>query len=174
MRTLAGGKRKAPGVARYQTRESWSRARRVIGKAEHLEKGGNPRFVVTSLSPEVWEARALYEELYCARGEMENRIKEQLALFADRTSTALLRSNQVRLYFSSVAYLLMEALRRLGLAGTEWARAQCDTLRCKLLKIGAQIRVTVRRVWISLAGGYPYAELFAQVYAQLRALPLRC
>jgi hypothetical protein len=158
----------------YQTRESWSRARRVIAKAEHLEKGGNPRFVVTSLSPEVWEARALYEELYCARGEMENRIKEQLALFADRTSTALLRSNQVRLYFSSVAYLLMEALRRLGLAGTEWARAQCDTLRCKLLKIGAQIRVTVRRVWISLAGGYPYAELFAQVYAQLRALPLRC
>ena len=106
--------------------------------------------------------------------EMENRIKEQLSLFADRTSTALLRSNQVRLYFSSVAYLLMEALRRLGLAGTEWARAQCDTLRWKLLKIGAQIRVTVRRVWISLAGGYPYAELFVQVYAQLRALPLRC
>jgi hypothetical protein len=158
----------------YQTRESWSRARRVIAKAEHLEKGSNPRFVVTSLSPEVWEARALYEELYCARGEMENRIKEQLALFADRTSTAWLRSNQVRLYFSSVAYLLMEALRRLGLAGTELARAQCDTLRWKLLKIGAQIRVTVRRVWISLAEGYVYAALFAHVHAQLRALPLRC
>jgi len=158
----------------YQTRESWSRARRVIAKAEHLEKGSNPRFVVTSLSPQVWEARALYEELYCARGEMENRIKEQLSLFADRTSTAFLRSNQVRLYFSSVAYLLVEALRRLGLAGTEWAHAQCDTLRLKLLKIGALIRITVRKVWVSLAEGYPYAGLFAQVYARLRALPLRC
>jgi len=158
----------------YQTRESWSRARRVIGKAEHLEKGANPRFVVTSLLSEAWEARALYEELYCARGEMENRIKEQFMLFSDRTSTALLRSNQVRLDFSSVAYLLMEALRRLGLAGTELARAQCDTLRLKLLKIGAQIRVTVRKVWVSMAGGYPYAQLFAQVYAQLQALPLRC
>jgi hypothetical protein len=146
----------------------------VIAKAEHLEKGSNPRFVVTSLSPQVWEARALYEELYCARGEMENRIKEQLSLFADRTSTAFLRSNQVRLYFSSVAYLLVEALRRLGRAGTEWARAQCDTLRLKLLKIGALIRITVRKVWVSLAEGYPYAGLFAQVYAQLRALPLRC
>lgn len=158
----------------YQTRESWSRARRVVGKAEHLEKGSNPRFVVTSLPAEAWEARRLYEELYCARGEMENRIKEQLSLFADRTSTAFLRSNQVRLYFSSVAYLLMESLRRLGLKGTEWAQAQADTLRVKLLKVGAQIRVTVRRVWVSLAEGYPYAALFAQVYAQIRALPLRC
>jgi Transposase DDE domain group 1 len=158
----------------YQTRESWSRGRRVIAKAEHLEKGSNPRFVVTSLSSEAWAARRLYEELYCARGEMENRIKEQLSLFADRTSTAFLRSNQVRLYFSSVAYVLMEALRRLGLEGTELARAQCDTLRLKLLKIGAQIRVTVRRIWISLAEGYAYGALFAHVYAQLRALPLRC
>ena len=158
----------------YQTRESWSRARRVIAKAEHLEKGANPRLVVTSLAREGWEARALYEELYCARGEMENRIKEQLSLFADRTATAWLRSNQIRLYFSSVAYLLMQALRRLGLAGTELAQAQCDTLRLKLLKIGAQIRVTVRRVWISLAEGYAYAGLFAQVWTQLRALPWRC
>ena len=158
----------------YQTRQSWSRARRVVAKAEHLEKGSNPRFVVTSLAPQAWGARRLYEELYCARGEMENRIKEQLSLFADRTSTVLLRSNQVRLYFSSVAYLLMEALRRLGLAGTELARVQCDTLRRKLLKIGAQIRITVRKVWVSLAGGYPYEELFAQVYTQLRAAPLRC
>jgi len=158
----------------YQTRDSWSRARRVVAKAEHLEKGSNPRFVVTSLASQAWEARALYEQLYCARGEMENRIKEQLSLFADRTSTALLRSNQVRLYFSSVAYLLIEALRRLGLQGTELARAQCDTLRLKLLKIGAQIRVTVRRVWISLAEGYAYAALFAKAYAQLRALPFRC
>ena len=158
----------------YQTRQSWSRARRVVAKAEHLEKGSNPRFVVTSLAPQAWEARALYEQLYCARGEMENRIKEQLSLFADRTSTALLRSNQIRLYFSSLVYLLIEALRRLGLQGTELARAQCDTLRLRLLKIGAQIRVTVRRVWISLAEGYAYAALFAQVHARLCLLPLRC
>jgi Transposase DDE domain group 1 len=155
----------------YQTRESWSRARRVIGKAEHLEKGSNPRFVVTSLQAEAWAARALYEELYCARGEMENRIKEQLWLFADRTSTAFLRSNQVRLYFSSVAYALMEALRRLGLKGTELAQAQCSTIRLKVLKIGALVRLTVRRVWVSMAGGYPYLDLFAQAYAQLRAAP---
>jgi Transposase DDE domain group 1 len=157
----------------YQTRESWSRARRVVAKAEHLEKGPNPRFVVTSLAAEAWAARPLYEELYCARGEMENRIKEQLALFADRTSTAWLRSNQIRLYFSSMAYTLMEALRRLGLKQTELARAQASTIRLKLLKIGALIRITVRRVWVSLASGYPYADLFAQVYAQLRAAPLR-
>ncbi len=157
----------------YQTRDSWSRARRVVAKAEHLEKGANPRFVVTSLASSEWVAQALYEDLYCARGEMENRIKEQLMLFADRTSTAYLRSNQIRLYFSSVAYLLMQALRRLGLQGTEWAKAQCTTLRLKLLKIGALIRITVRKVWVSMAGGYPYAERFRQVYAQLHAVPLR-
>jgi hypothetical protein len=158
----------------YQTRESWSRARRVIAKAEHLEKGANPRFVVTSLSEAAWGARALYEELYCARGEMENRIKEQLMLFADRTSTAFLRSNQNRLYFSSVAYVLMEALRRLGLKATDLAQAQVTTIRLKLLKIGALIRLTVRKVWVSLAGGYPYAELWAHALTQLQALPLRC
>jgi Transposase DDE domain group 1 len=158
----------------YQTRESWSRARRVVAKAEHLEKGSNPRFVVTSLGSEAWEARRLYEELYCARGEMENRIKEQLTLFADRTSTAFLRSNQIRLYFSSVAYALMEALRRLGLKATDLAQAQCSTIRLKLLKIGALVRITVRRVWVSMAGGYPYQSLFAQAYARLRALPWRC
>ncbi len=159
---------------RYQTRESWSRARRVVAKAEHLEKGANPRLVVTSLLPAAWEARALYEELYCARGEMENRIKEQLMLFADRTSTAFLRSNQNRLYFSSVAYLLMEALRRLGLKATDLAQAQAATIRLKLLKIGALIRITVRKVWVSLAGGYPYAQLWARVLTQLQAIPLRC
>jgi len=157
----------------YQTRESWSRARRVVAKAEHLEKGANPRFVVTSLSPTAWEARALYEELYCARGEMENRIKEQLMLFADRTSTAFLRSNQNRLYFSSLAYVLMEALRRLGLKATDLAQAQAATIRLKLLKIGALIRLTVRKVWVSLAGGYPYAELWARVFSQLQTIPLR-
>ena len=157
----------------YQTRDSWSRARRVVGKAEHLEKGANPRFVVTSLGREVWEARRLYEELYCARGEMENRIKEQLMLFADRTSTAFLRSNQIRLYFSSLAYLLLEALRRLGLKGTELAQAQATTIRLKVLKIGALIRVTVRKVWIALAGGYPYVELWARIWSQLQQLPVQ-
>jgi hypothetical protein len=157
----------------YQTRPSWSRARRVIAKAEYLEKGANPRFVVTSLSVEEWEARCLYEQRYCARGEMENRIKEQLMLFADRTSTAFLRSNQTRLYFSSVAYLLMEALRRLGLQGTDLAQAQCSTMRLKLLKIGALIWVTVRRVWVSMAGGYPYAELWARIWSRLQLVPLK-
>ena len=158
----------------YQTRDSWSRARRVVAKAEHLEKGENPRFVVTSLSTEAWPAQALYEQRYCARGDMENRIKEQLMLFSDRTSTHYLRSNQLRLYFSSIAYVLLQMLRRLGLEGTELAKAQCTTIRLKLLKIGALIRITVRKVWISLAGGYPHVELFRQVYEKLCAMPLKC
>jgi hypothetical protein len=158
----------------YQTRKSWSRARRVVAKAEHLEKGENPRFVVTSLSTEAWPAQALYEEQYCARGDMENRIKEQLMLFSDRTSTHYLRSNQLRLYFSSLAYVLLQMLRRLGLEGTELAKAQCSTIRLKLLKIGALIRITVRKVWVSLAGGYPYVTLFRQVHEKLCALPLKC
>ena len=158
----------------YQTRKSWSRRRRVVAKAEHLEKGENPRFVVTSLRAEEWPAPALYEELYCARGEMENRIKEQLMLFADRTSTAYLRSNQLRLYFSSVAYVLLQMLRRLGLAGTALAKAQCATIRLKLLKTGALMRISVRKVWVSLAGGYPYVALFRQVHENLCAVPLKC
>jgi len=157
----------------YQTRKSWSRARRVVAKAECLEKGENPRFVVTSLSGEQWPAQALYEEHYCARGDMENRIKEQLMLFSDRTSTHYLRSNQLRLYFSSIAYLLLQMLRRLGLEGTELAKAQCSTIRLKVLKIGALIRITVRKVWVSLAGGYPYVALFQQVYEKLCAVPLK-
>jgi hypothetical protein len=166
----------------YQTEDSWSRARRVIAKAEHLEKGANPRFVVSSLSlqetilpdPSRWEAQSLYEEFYCARGDMENRIKEQMMLFADRTSTSWLRSNQIRLYFSTVAYLLLQGLRRLGLAGTELAKAQCNTVRLKLLKIGAQIRITVRKVWVSLSSGYPHLDLFRQVHRQLQVATLRC
>ena len=158
----------------YKTRKSWSRARRVVAKAEHLEKGENPRFVVTSLSRQRQAPRALYEELYCARGDMENRIKEQLMLFSDRTSTAYLRSNQLRLYFSSVAYVLLQMLRRLGLEGTELAKAQCSTIRLKLLKIGALIRISVRKVWVSLAGGYPYVTLFQQVHEKLCAVPLKC
>ena len=162
----------------YQTLKSWSRSRRVVGKAEYLEKGENPRFVVTSLSPERIDARTLYEQLYCARGDMENRIKEQqLWLFADRTSCATMRANQLRLWFSSVAYTLMQALRRLGLKGTKLAKAQCGTIRLKLLKIGAQVRVTVRKVWVSLSESYPYRQLFRQVYENLAGLcpiPLRC
>jgi hypothetical protein len=158
---------------RYQTLTSWSRERRVIGKAEYLEKGANPRFIVTTLSAERMDARALYEDFYCARGDMENRIKEQqLDMFADRTSAATMRANQLRLYLSSAAYILMHALRRLGLKDTDLARAQCQTIRLKLLKIGAQIRVTVRNIWISLAGGYPYADIFAAVVRNLQNLPL--
>lgn len=155
----------------YRTKKSWSRQRRVIGKAEHLSKGANPRFVVTSLSSEEWGAQELYEKLYCARGEMENRIKEQqLCLFADRTSTHHLSSNQVRLWFSSVAYVLLNELRRIGLQGTDLAQARCDTIRIKLLKIGAQVKVTVRRVWVHLASSYPYAGLFEQILGQLRSI----
>ena len=154
----------------YQTRKSWSCARRVVAKAEHLEKGENPRFVVTSLNR---EAQELYEQHYCARGDMENRIKEQLMLFSDRTSTHYLRSNQLRLYFSSIAYVLLQMLRRLGLQGTELAKAQCSTIRLKLLKIGALIRITIRKVWISLASGYPHVALFQQIHEKLCAVPLK-
>jgi hypothetical protein len=154
---------------RYRTLDSWSCERRVVAKAEWLPKGANPRFVVTSLTENERQGQALYEEDYCGRGDMENRIKEQqLWLFADRTSTALLPSNQLRLYFSSVAYLLLSALRRLGLAGTALAGAQCGTIRLRLLKIGALVRVTVRRVWVSLASSYAWREVFACVYANLR------
>ena len=160
---------------RYRTRKSWSCERRVIGKAEHLAKGENPRFVVTSLATDTMAARAVYEELYCARGDMENRIKEQqLALFADRTSTHEMRSNQLRLYFSSFAYVLMQTLRRLGLAGTTLAKAQCDTIRLKLFKIGAHIRLSVRRVRIAFSESYPYTELFRQILGKLQRIPLRC
>jgi hypothetical protein len=166
---------------RYRTLDSWSCERRVVAKAEYLSKGPNPRFVVTSLSVEQRQGQPLYEEDYCARGDMENRIKEQqLWLFADRTSTELFRSNQLRLYFSSVAYLLLSALRRLGLGGTKLARAQCGTIRLTLLKIAALVRVSVRRVWVSLASACPWREVFARVQERLRGatgptvIPLRC
>jgi hypothetical protein len=154
----------------YQTHESWSRARRVIGKAEHLAKGANPRFVVTSLRPERDDARSVYEDRYCARGEMENRLKEQqLCLFADRTSCRSLRANQLRLLFSTVAYVLMRALREVGLRDTPLAKAQADTMRLKLFKIGAVVRVSVRRVWVALSQSYPWQAIFAQVYRNLTA-----
>jgi hypothetical protein len=153
----------------YQTTTgSWSRARRMVAKAEQIEGKENPRYVVTNLSTDEWPARRLYEDLYCERGEMENRIKEQLSLFATRVSAETMRANQVRLYFSAMAYVLMHGLRRLGLKGTELARAQATTIRLRLLKIGAQIRVTARRVWLSLASSYPLQPLFAQVWTALR------
>jgi hypothetical protein len=154
----------------YRTQQSWSRARRVVGKAEHLPQGSNPRFVVTSLSAERCAARTLYEERYCGRGEMENRIKEQqLCLFADRTSCHTMRANQLRLWLSSVAYVLLQTLRQHGLRDTPLSKARCDTIRLKVLKIGALVRVTVRRVWFSLAESYPYQALFVRVFENLRA-----
>lgn len=152
----------------YQTRDSWSRSRRVIGKAEHLSKGSNPRFVVTSLSKQRVDARTLYEDRYYARGEMENRIKEQQReLFADRTSTHSMRSNQLRLLFSTIACCVLKALREFGLKGTPMAQAQAGTIRTKLLKIGGRIRVSVRRIVFSLAESYPYQDLFGTVLANL-------
>ena len=157
---------------RYRTQKSWSRERRVVAKAEHLAKGRNPRFIVTSLSKKQVGPKRLYETIYCARGDMENRIKEQqLFCFADRTSAQTMRANQVRLYFSSIAYTLLEALRRIGLRGTEMARAQCNTIRNKLLKIGAIVRVTVRKVWVSMSRACPYADVFRLAAANLRGPP---
>jgi hypothetical protein len=151
----------------YRTHQSWSRRRRVVGKAESLDKGENPRFVVTSLEAQAWPARQLYEQLYCARGEMENRIKEQLSLFSDRLSTETLRANQLRLYFSSLAYVLLQALRRLGLRGTEWATVQVETIRLRLLKIAAEVRLTARRIWVRYSQAYPWKTLFAAAYTAL-------
>jgi len=157
----------------YQTRKTrksgWDRKRRVVAKAEHIDGKENPRFVVTSLSSESWAGKALYEELYCARGDMENRIKEQFSLFADRVSTETMRANHMRLYLSTMAYVLVSGLRRLGLQATELAQAQVSTIRTKLLKIGAQIRVTVRKVWVSMASSYPWQGLYQQVWTNLRS-----
>ena len=128
----------------------------------------NPRYVVTSLDGERWPPQRLYEQLDCGRGEAENRIKEPLSLFADRMSTETLRAHQLRLHLSSLAYVLLVGLRRLGLVGTQWARAQTETIRRGLLKTGAQVKVSVRRVYLSLASGYPDEEAFAAVYRALR------
>lgn len=152
----------------YRTRKSWSRARRVVAKAERIEGKENPRYVVTSLSAAEWRPRELYEQLYCARGEMENRIKEQMSLFAGRMSAETMRANQLRLYLSAMAYVLLEAMRRLALAGTEMARAQVQTIRLRLLKIGARIRFSARRVMVSMSSGYPWQGLFAHAWAAMR------
>ena len=156
----------------YTTLDSWSRVRRVIGKAEHLDKGANPRFIVTSIERPAIDAQTLYEQVYCARGEMENRIKEcQLDLFADRTSTRTMAANQLRLWFSSFAYVLLSALRRIALPGTELAQATCGSIRLKLLKLGARVTVSVRRIKIAIASACPYQAEFALAHARLRAPP---
>lgn len=152
----------------YQTHKSWARPRRVVAKAEYLDKGENPRFVVTSLGVEQWAAQQLYEKFYCQRGEMENRIKEQMHLFAYRLSTEEMKGNQLRLYLSALAYTLVEALRRLALKGTEWAEAQVDTIRLKLFKVGALVRISARRVLLELHSFYPWKHLYAKAFDALR------
>jgi hypothetical protein len=154
----------------WTTRDSWSRRRRVIAKAEWTQGEANPRFLVTSLEPQENEARYLYESVYCARGEMENRIKEcQMDLFADRTSTATLRANQLRLWFASMAYVLLSALRRIALQHTQFAKATCGTIRLKLLKIGALVRVSVRRIKLAMTSACPYQREFAIAHRLLAA-----
>jgi hypothetical protein len=155
---------------RYQTLKSWSRERRVVAKAEVTQGDTNPRFVVTSLSRTEAEAQHLYEKIYCARGEMENRIKEcQADLFADRTSTATMRANQLRLWFASMAYVLLCALRRIGLRFTQFANATCGTIRLRLLKVGALVTTSVRRVKIAMASAYPWRDEWELAHAFLCA-----
>ena len=155
----------------WTTRESWSRERRVVAKAEHLVGGkSNPRFVVTNLPRRSWAAKRLYEELYCARGEAENRIKEQqLGLFGTRLSTPTLQGNAVRMAMSAMAYVLTCALRRIGLAGTEMASAQADTIRLRLLRIGALVSITARKIWVSMSSSWPWRSLFEACAARLLA-----
>ena len=155
----------------WSTRKSWSRERRVIAKAEWTQDKANPRFIVTSLSQAKGDARHLYEKVYCARGEMENRIKEcQLDLFADRTSTATFSANQLRLRFASMAYVLIDSLRRIALPGTDLAQATCATIRRKLFKIGALVTISVRRIKLAMASGCPYQTVFAQAHRALAAI----
>lgn len=154
----------------WSTLDSWSRNRRVIGKAEVTQAEANPRFVVTSLQSREVAAQYLYEVIYCARGEMENRIKEcQLDLFADRTSAATMRANQLRLWFAAMAYVLLCALRRIGLAHTQFAEATCGTIRLKLLKLGALVRISVRRIKFAMASACPWQDEFALAHARLRS-----
>jgi hypothetical protein len=154
----------------WSTRKSWSAKRRVIGKAEWTQGAANPRFIVTSLTAADGDGRHLYEDVYCARGEMENRIKEcQMDLFADRTSTATMMANQLRLWFASMAYVLVEGLRRIALQATDLADATCGTIRRKLFKIGALVTISVRRIKLAMASGCPYQAVFAAAYRALYA-----
>ena len=154
---------------RWRTRRSWSCTRRVIAKAEFTEGEANPRFVVTSLKRAGFAPKYVYEKLYCARGEMENRIECQLDLYADRTSTATMRANQLRLWFASMAYVLLCALRRIGLPHTAFSDATCGTIRLKLLKIGALVRFSVRRIKIAMASGCPSAHAWGTAALRLNA-----
>ncbi len=157
---------------RYRTKKSWSRERRVVAKAEQLGDKANPRFVVTSLDAASYPAQDLYETLYCARGDMENRIKEQqLGMFADRTSTATMRGNQLRLWIASLAYTLAQALRRIGLRGTSLARAQMSTIRVRLLKLSGLVKISVRRIRVALSSAFPLQSVFAQALRHLQAFP---
>ena len=154
----------------WMTRRTWSRRRRVVAKAEWTQGEANPRFVVTSLARYECKAKHLYEKVYCARGDMENRIKEcQLDLYADRTSTATMRANQLRLWFYSMAYILLCATRRIGLHDTEFAKATCGTIRLKLLKIGALVRISVRRIKVAMASGCPAAQVWGLAATRLAA-----
>jgi hypothetical protein len=154
---------------RWSTLNSWSRRRRVVAKAEWTHGEANPRFVVTSLKASEAPMRQLYEEVYCARGEMENRLKEcQGDLFADRTSTATMRANQLRLWFASMAYVLMCALRRIGLKHTRFAEATCGTLRLAILKIGARVTVSARRIKLAMTSAHPWRDEWALAHARLR------
>ncbi len=159
---------------RWSTLDSWSRRRRVVGKGEWTRGEANPRFVVTSLKPRECDARTLYERIYCARGDMENRVKEcQLDLFAGRASAATMRANQLRLWLASMAYVLLCALRRIGLAHTQFAEATCGTLRLALLRIGAQVRRSVRRIKVAMASAHPFQDEFALAHARLTAVTAR-
>ena len=152
----------------WRTRKSWSAERRVIGKAEFTNGGANPRFIVTNVHAAFGSPRFLYETVYCQRGEMENRLKEcQGDLFADRTPTPTMRANQLRLWLSSLAYVLMCAVRRIGLAGTELERATCGTIRLVLLKLGARVTISVRRVKLAFASSFPQADVFARAARRL-------
>lgn len=154
---------------RYRTLSSWSKKRRVVAKSEHLPEGSNPRFVVTTLEKSEVGARSLYEDLYCVRGEMENRIKEQqMGLFADRTSAHTMRANQLRLWLSCMAYVLMNELRRIGLKDTKFENAQCWTIREKLIKIGAIVMISVRRIRLAMSSGYPWKDVFARCLKNLQ------
>ena len=165
---------------RYQTRKTWTRTRRVVAKAEVTTQGPNPRIVVTNLpaagfaddpAPQRFAAQPLYEDFYCARGQCENVLKQQLLdLHADRTSTHYLAANQLRLWFSALSYLLLERLRTLGLHGTELAKATVGTIRLKLLKIAAAVSISVRRVHVQMPAAYPYQQIFARCHHRLMAL----
>ena len=172
-RTTGKGRLGCSGISPTRQRPPGADRGGVVGKAEHLPDGANPRFVVTSLGREKIDARGLYEDLYCARGEMENRIKEcQLDLFADRTSSATMQANQLRLWFASMAYVLLSELRRIALRHTQFADATCGTIRLKLLKIGALVRRSVRRIKFAMASGFPWQTEFALAYLYLqRAFP---